>query len=242
MDGTVKPPRRLRSTLRLQDGIQRRLNSYALAATAAGVGTLALTPIVEAKIVYTPAHRVMSTSNPHQFHPLDVNHDGVTDFTFDAYYEVGMSSQFAFLRCDPAVGNSIWGGKDEAALRPGARVGPGRRYASHITMGRMFTFLGTRSGFYGPWANGGKGVKDRYLGFKFAISGKIHYGWARLNVKVRKIGNIVNITALLTGYAYETIPNKAIIAGKTKGADVVTLQPGSLGHLARGAAAIPRTN
>jgi uncharacterized repeat protein (TIGR03803 family) len=43
----------------------------------------------------------------------------------------------------------------------------------------------------------------------------------------------------LTGYAYETIANKSIIAGKTKGPDVVTVQPASLGHLARGASAIP---
>jgi hypothetical protein len=43
---------------------------------------------------------------------------------------------------------------------------------------------------------------------------------------------------VLTGYAYETIPNKAIIAGKIKGPDVVTVQsdtaPGSLGRLALG--------
>jgi hypothetical protein len=103
-------------------------------------------------------------------------------------------------------------------------------------MARFSTFP---SAFQGPWANGGKGVKDRYLGLKFAIKGEIHYGWARLNVKVDKIGNIVNITALLTGYAYETIPNKAIIAGKTKGPDVITMQPGTLGHLARGASALP---
>jgi hypothetical protein len=43
----------------------------------------------------------------------------------------------------------------------------------------------------------------------------------------------------LSGYAYETIPNKAIIAGKTIGRDVITVQPGSLGHLAAGASAIP---
>jgi hypothetical protein len=57
--------------------------------------------------------------------------------------------------------------------------------------------------------------------------------------QVVKIGNIVNITALLTGYAYETVPNKAIIAGKTKGAGVITFQPGSLGQLARGGSTIP---
>jgi hypothetical protein len=46
------------------------------------------------------------------------------------------------------------------------------------------------------------------------------------------------VTSLLTGYAYETIPNKPIAAGKTKGSDIVTVQPdagqGSLGRLALG--------
>jgi len=37
--------------------------------------------------------------------------------------------------------------------------------------------------------------------------------------------NTGSIVATLTGYAYETIPNKAIIAGKTKGLHVVTVQP-----------------
>ena len=48
-----------------------------------------------------------------------------------------------------------------------------------------------------------------------------------------------SLSGLLTGYAYETIPNKPIIAGKTKGPDVVTISPASLGHLAAGASAIP---
>jgi hypothetical protein len=43
----------------------------------------------------------------------------------------------------------------------------------------------------------------------------------------------------MTGYAYETMPGKAIVAGKTKGADVTTVYPATLGHLAAGASAIP---
>jgi hypothetical protein len=78
-------------------------------------------------------------------------------------------------------------------------------------------------------------VQQRYLGLKLKIAGKTHYGWARLNVQVTKTA----IAATLTGYAYETIPNKPITAGKTDGPDVVTVQPANLGHLARGAAAIP---
>ena len=38
-------------------------------------------------------------------------------------------------------------------------------------------------------------------------------------------------------YAYETVSNKPIIAGKTKDPDVITLEPGSLGGLAAGARA-----
>ena len=34
-------------------------------------------------------------------------------------------------------------------------------------------------------------------------------------------------------------PQQAIITGKTKGPDVITLEPASLGHLAAGASAIP---
>jgi len=91
----------------------------------------------------------------------------------------------------------------------------------------------------GRWAN----VSGRYLGLKFRIKDKIHYGWARFNVTV---GNS-RITATLTGYAYDTIPNKTIIAGQTKGMDDNTIeepsasmtvprsQPATLGALAMGA-------
>jgi len=230
----MKSPRRFKDPLPLPVKTQKQLNAYALAASAAGVSVLALSGSAEAKIVYTPTHVVMNTSND-IYHPLDLNNDGVKDFSFIAYHKTGMSSQFAILRCNPLATNDILGGKDEAALRTGIRVGTGVHYPSHISMAHIGIFT-DGSSIQGPWANGGKGVKDRYLGLKFAINGKTHYGWARLNVKIGyNIG--VYIKATLTGYAYETIPNKAIITGKTKGPDVITVQPGTLGHLARGAMA-----
>jgi hypothetical protein len=69
--------------------------------------------------------------------------------------------------------------------------------------------------FFGQWANGGKGVKNRYLGLKFQIKGKTHFGWARLTVRF----NHRQWDSTLTGYAYETVANKSIITGKTKGPD-----------------------
>jgi len=106
--------------------------------------------------------------------------------------------------------------------------------------------VGLRHNGSPPWVNGGKGVKNRYLGLKFKIKGKFHFGWARLTVTTEKNG----FTAALTGYAYETIPGKAIVAGATQGADdtdknieqsnpaaltVPTPEPAVLGALAMGA-------
>jgi len=88
--------------------------------------------------------------------------------------------------------------------------------------------LGISTKCWGPWTN----VKNRYLGLKFMVNGKPHFGWARANVSCNL--SDFKITAVLTGYAYETIPNKAIIAGKTKGPDVITVEPATLGRLALG--------
>jgi hypothetical protein len=83
-------------------------------------------------------------------------------------------------------------------------------------------------------------VRNRYLGLRFVIHGKIHYGWARLSVKVTR----TEVLATLTGYAYETIPNKPILAGEKKESIVdrpgtaltaPTPEPATLGALAMGA-------
>jgi hypothetical protein len=85
-------------------------------------------------------------------------------------------------------------------------------------------------GYSKGWSIGYWGdATGRYLGLKFQIKGKTHYAWARFNVKLSR-----PVNAVLTGYAYETIPNKAIIAGKTKGPDVITERPATLGGLALG--------
>ena len=99
--------------------------------------------------------------------------------------------------------------------------------------------------YQGQWINGGKGVKNRYLGIAFVIKGRIHYGWARITVTPGK-----NFQATLTGYAYETIPKKPIIAGQKHGTEDriqdlnasltrPTSRRSTLGMLALGAPALP---
>jgi len=59
----------------------------------------------------------------------------------------------------------------------------------------------------GWWAK----THNRYLGLKFMISGQVHYGWARLSGSCPSWDDP---ELQLTGYAYETIPNKGIKAGQ----------------------------
>jgi len=204
----------------LSDSLRQHLNMYALAASAAGVGALALAQPAEAKIVFTKTHQVIGWNGTYS---LDLNHDGIIDFLIQ---ESGSSGSLAFnlLYAKQALGNGVEGsGLSAAALRRGAQIGPRKQFL-HGASGEDMASVGrtSMSGktfIGGPWAN----VTNRYLGLKFQIDGKTHYGWARLSVRVK---GPLQITATLTSYAYETIPNKPILAGQTAGkADDGTASP-----------------
>ncbi len=212
--------------------LEHHVNAYALAASAAGASLLALTQPVEAKIVYTKAHERFRYDSIF----LDLNHDGVIDFGIPIHTTLTdsqhVSSLYVNVYRSQSQNRIVGTSREASALRAGARIA-----SANQGRGQM-VFLRQRAGktyFYGHWANGGKGVRNRYLGLKFFINGKAHYGWARVSVWFQH----QQIAGVLTGYAYETIPNKPIIAGKTHGKDVITLEPASLGHLAQGASAIP---
>lgn len=89
--------------------------------------------------------------------------------------------------------------------------------------------------YRGPWAPKGGMVIGKFVGLKFLINGQVHFGWARFNVKIHP-AETTGAQAILTGYAYESIPNKPTITGKTTGPQVETMPPVALGHLALGAA------
>ncbi len=216
--------RRTRKPSKLSESLQRHLNAYALAASAAGVGMLSLAQSAEAKIIYTKTHAVIGSNHTYK---LDLNHDRIADFEL-RNYRFFTDTYVATFSALPAqsnnrvVGKPFRGGTQSAyALSRGATVGPKQPFSGAL-MAKTVGFSR-----WGRWCN----VSNRYLGLKFLIKGKVHYGWARLNVSAHQN----TITGTLTGYAYETIPNKPIITGRT-GPDVITLEPGSLGRLAQGSA------
>jgi hypothetical protein len=198
------------------------------------VGVLALTQPAEARIIYTPTHHVIDNGGSYQ---LDFNHDGATDLSFRNWATLACTTDGSCwprqdLAASLATGNravhNIYGAM---ALKPGMLIGSKQVFRGKQEM-MAIAGTGSTSQAWGSWVN----VKNRYLGVRFKIKGQAHYGWARLNVQVQLP---LTISATLTGYAYETVPNKAIIAGKTKGADVVTIdEPTSLGRLAQGSAGL----
>jgi hypothetical protein len=208
-----------------------------------------LTQPSEAKIVYTAKHQVIGLTSRFS---LDLNHDGKADVTFfETRHSTDEGGRITHLFASAAAGNAIKG------YRYFTSIGSGFPFASAVRKGQRIGASQTRFGYGGrntmAWANtsaGGGGTGGawgnivlqpyRYLGVRFQIKGKTHYGWARLIVKCSG----VNITATMTGYAYETVPDKAIVAGQKTGSDDIpevqtlpslSLQPASLGRLARGA-------
>jgi len=120
--------------------------------------------------------------------------------------------------------------------------GPLARNFQHSSRFGAVIALALKTGSCGEWL--GKSNFQAYLGLKFTIKGKIHFGWAR--VKVDTLQTQQKFSATLTGYAYETIPGKPIIAGATNGPDdgaepvpasikTHTPKPATVGMLALGA-------
>lgn len=221
---------------RLSESVHQQINKYALAASAAGVGVLALAQPAAAKIVYTPANVLIQGVG----YDLDLNGDGVVDFTFlnSTSCETNCFADVRGIR--RTLGNQIVGLVPfEAALSAGAPIGPRRHFTSSGNMADS-----TNGAARGPWVN----VTNRYLGVKFVIQSQFHYGWARFTVSHQGQG-FGAFTVTLTGYAYETVPNRPIAAGKESGGDEAVgmnlptfrtpaTQPASLGLLAGGAPAL----
>ena len=218
--------------------VERLVQSYVLATTAAGCGVLAFSSIADAKVIYTPSN-IPITENGGLI-PLDLNNDGTVDFQFSNFsYSTHGNGNFWLKIMPGQASNEIWSFQSKghlcaAALPVRRYVGPKGKFKVDLASGLFLANAGhnTQSGtYFGPWSK----IETAYLGLKFVIQGQIHYGWAR--IKFPAPGDWLSPT--LSGYAYESIPNKPLKTGQKKGlaADMVSVVPqsGTLGALARGA-------
>lgn len=221
----MEDARTYRKAATLSPLLRRKVDLYTLAASAAGVGMLALAHPAQAEIVYTKANESLDIPN---IYPIDLNNDGKPDMQFDfgtAATSGGGTEGITLSRASYApasngVAVSVVGEfTDAQALPAGKGIGPSRQFAGGgLIFDRSYDRFSHKGAWAGQWANQGKGLNNRYAGVKFIINGEVHYGWIRISVNTS--GENVNTT--MTGYAYETIANKPIIAGATKESENVT--------------------
>ncbi len=226
-----------REPARLTGKLDGRLLSYAVAATAAGIGIAQAQP-AEAEVVAHPAN--ISVPYNGGLVQFDINGDGQMDFGLSFGSEKGPKHrarrQTCSSDCPPSfssdmkvipaqAANEIWqtgqkaGFTGEGSVYCAAALGPGRR----VGPSAAFKGPGTRAMYwvYENPISGGvftacrwNSEATRYLGVKFVdTKGNLHYGWVRV-----AIGYSAGETVTITGYAYETVPNKGITTGVTHGA------------------------
>jgi hypothetical protein len=230
-DGASRDRMQGHEARKLSEPLTRRWLAYAL---AAGAGVLAATRPASAGIIYTPENVFFTSGTVF----VDLNHDGINDFKFSVFGQPGSVFQTLKVSGNRNRGAGVVGRAGSASvLAMGAVIGArdpflAAKSASELMAQVFANATSTVTSLRGKWGN----VGDKFLGLRFVINGQAHYGWAEFDVVgfVDIYGGAYLDTTLL-GYAYDTVANQAVIAGKTSPAVLTpTPEPATLGLLALG--------
>lgn len=165
----------------------------------------------ESGIIHTDIEPDFVSENTNDFYDIDLNHDGIVDFTLgqwtDSYhYLLSLGSSNGGNRClsIPELFSARIVPLDmDSEISNTASYPNGESYEAPD--GFFFGIGDCEDG--GSCSYDWKDKNDKYLGLKFFIKGKIHYGWARLDVTS-------NTQWVIKDYAYNATPNKPILAGQ----------------------------
>jgi hypothetical protein len=224
-------------------GFSKRLASYAAAAGGA-VALLGISDTADAKIVYTAVDVNFASTLPTQYvlrpdriHPALTLSIGNCSNYCTEFQAIGKNGgEIVGYPVRTKFSASDFGASPLAA---GQRIGASGNFAldAKFAYAKRISVFSCGS-FFGQFGDG-------YFGFKFSIDGQTHYGWGRITTLSVEGG----YGFTLTGFAYETIPNRRILAGQEQGSyaepgsedDGPTAQAGrsALGALALGAAGVP---
>lgn len=235
--------------------LNRQLGQYSLAAAIAGVSMLALADPAAAEVVVT--RKTIPIPMGHVGMPLSVKvsmaNNGVDNFVFglgSASSSMGVNRGLGVAGENPTdgvLGTSFFYGNASALVR-GAKIGPtdGGSHFFGPYIGLMAAST-SRAGIRSLRGNWARLLKSHYLGVRFQVNGENHYGWIRLTVTTHPQAGAQVMTATISGYAYETIANKPILAGTAATAmsedqvlgEIQGREGASLGMLALGADGLP---
>lgn len=163
-------------------------------------------------IVYTDLEPDFAGRNLDDCFELNLNSDQIVDFVICPGKEndwewltivSNSRTENATISVAPWYSQALPLIKDQEIFNlAGSRNGEFYEIQSLIAIG--YCFAGEKECSY-DWAN----KADRFLGLRFEINGKKHYGWAQLEVKSAT-------EWFIKDYAYNATPDKPILAGQKK--------------------------
>ncbi|MEP6260332.1 MAG: hypothetical protein ABJ092_02050 [Gillisia sp.] len=164
----------------------------------------------QSNIVYTDIEPDFTSINLNDYYNLDLNNDQIIEFTLSSRYDSWM--EWFGIASNPNFKNSIisttpWY-SHPVPLNSGKEIFNLRGYSkgeSFETWG--FFIIGDCFANEKECLNDWKNKGDMYLGLRFNLQGKIHYGWARMNVAS-------TTKWVIKDYAYNATPNNPILAGQ----------------------------
>jgi hypothetical protein len=205
--------------------LNRQIAQYSVAAAVAGVSLLALASPASGEVVVTRKTIPVPVGTASSPQPLGISlaNNGVLDVSFTLSQSSFNPGRTALVKTpDRKNGVTIGGSFDPyaRALARGAKIGPN---ADSFLYAGLVEFSATSNGAKyckGYWASnlqnkffGCGDTKNKYIGVRFSLNGQTHFGWIRLTVTTNSDLNGPPLTATVTGYAYETVANKPILAG-----------------------------
>jgi hypothetical protein len=193
----------------LADQLLRRLNRYAMAASAAGVALLACSNFAEASPVCGSLSVTLSRTDTYAFNPA---HQKQTPFNLaHTFNELSSHTQSLQVRGfftpntpDAQVMASTNG--LPAELASGAMIGPGGNFGKGKEYGLLFGYY-----YHNRFKGNFQPNQSGYVGFQFTESGQTHYGWLRL--RLANLNGESYPSLLLSEFGYESAPNTAISTG-----------------------------
>jgi hypothetical protein len=163
----------------------------------------------QSQIIYTDiADMVLSASPTGIDYDLDVDANMVNDFKVNMIGDIsngyGNFVAGSFSSMNGALMEAVWG--DAMHLSVGDSINASALTWSDFTSDLPVTIFVGGTSYGQEWL---VPVTDGYFGFKFEISGGLHYGWMRMDVED------ATIEMTIKDWAYNSVPDEYILAGQT---------------------------
>jgi hypothetical protein len=199
--------------------IESKIKKYA----ALAGGITAVAGVANAQIVHTDINPDTLVTGNGAVYDLDVDNNGVIDFTFNLIVSSTSYTYGGFVTVDvnyagaimspAASGNSMMASSYGMLNVPaGSAIGSSGSFSSTSNwagVGGSYSLIYSTTSSTGSISQGNFLNTDGFVGLKFQNSGNTHYGWAR--IEVANDGAVLSVKE----YAFESTPNTAINAGET---------------------------